>query len=543
MRLVCLLIFVIAQAWAGTWITTKVGPFAVYSEANAKETRQCAAELEQMRFSLGELLGRHDLTVRPQLHLYIFRNSPVEPFPGVSRTGAIVFVQGSAALTQENRKSLARILLEQNIGRMPEALEKGLQSFLSTTQINGAKVTWGAPPAVQERTPEWNLVHWLITNPDTYGNVRVLLSNMENGVAEDVAYQNAFHRSKDSLEKEVKVRSEKGSFSTIDAPSRPLSPERDLMIRPLENNDALLHLADLLNQNSEERYRTLLAAGVHKVEAEEGLAMLATRQNDAGSASRYMEAALAGGSKNGFAIVECARVEKDLAKRRSILEKAIEADPNFAEAHFLLAQQIENAAKKTEQLSIVVKLAPRREDAWVALAEALQGQQRWSEAAKAWRGAEQAASSTEEQHKLLAKRMAIEGERLDFEEAERRRDREAQERETNRLKQQAIAEVRAAEARIKPDPSASTANVIPWDQLSSNSLHAEGQMLRVECAGHRRRIVIRQANGKLLRLNVDTEKISVECGPQQQRPVSVDYEAKANARTGVDGNAVVIVFR
>ncbi len=541
-------------AWAGSdgggrgapgWNSTKIGPFLVFSELGVKETRARAAELEQFRFSLGELLGRRDLTIDPPLQLFLFRQPRTDAPPVTTRTGAIALVQGDGALTAENRKALARILLDRNIGRMPAAVEQGLETFLSTTELQGAKVVWGATPPEAQRDANWAMIDWLVTNPDTYGSFRVLLANIEKSVDEDVAYRNALHKSRSEVEREVQAYVRGGQFRTIDGPSRPLSPERDLAIRAVDPDDVTLHLADLLDAQSEQRYKALLASGKNRAEAEEGLGFLYARRNDLPRAAEFFSKAIAEGSKNAYAMVEYARIEPDEAKARAALEKAVAADPNSAEAHFFLGRKLADPAKQIEQWNAAVKLAPRRQEYWVALAQALAAQKQWPEASKAWRGAEQAAATPEEREKMMAARLAIEEQRLDFEDAEHRRKQDEETRETNRLKQNAIAEIRAAEAKVNQgsDPDAGV-NAVPWDQLDGAEQHVDGQMVRVECVGRAQRIWVRTADGKLIKLNAGAAGLpKLTCGAQPERGVSVAYSAKPNARTGVAGDMTSLQYR
>ncbi len=541
-----------AGASGQAWISTKIGPFAVYSEANAKETRECAAELEQFRFSLGELLGRRDLTIRPPLELFIVRQPPPDSGPLTTRTGAIALLQGAGSLTPAVRRNVARILLEQNVGRMPPSLEQGLETFLSTTELRGAKVTWGAPPPADQRDANWALVDWLITNPETYGNVRVLLANLENNVDEAVAYQNAVHKTPAEVQREVQAYVASARFQTIDGPSRALSPERDLSLRPVGSDEINLRLADLLNGGSQVRYLAMLNQGIHQAEAEEGLGMLASRGKDAAAAAEYFRKALDDGSKNAVALIEYARLEPNPAKARDALETAVAVDPDSAEAHFLYGQKLSGERKQIEQWRAATRLAPRVQEYWVALAKALQFDQQWSEAAKAWRGAEQAAATPAEREKMIEARLAIEGQRLDFEEAEKKREEEAREADINRLKKQAIAEIRAAEAKVNANSSAvDTTNAVAWDQLDAAGPHVEGQIVRIECTGRAMRLILRTGDGKLFKLDADPSKLAVTdprgatlaCGPQKERPVSVVYSAKRNVRTGVAGDAISVEFR
>ncbi len=532
---------------AGPWISIKTGPFQVFSDGGPKETRERAAELEQFRFALGQLLGLGEMHIDPPLHVFVTGGLAAHPEATVTRTGALAITQSFGPLTLETRQQVARILLDQNAGRMPPELERGLIAFLSTTEVHGAKVTWGAPPPASLRTPEWALVDWLITNPDTYGNVRVLLANLEKNVEERVAYANALHQTRTQVEAEVAAYLRAGQFRTIDAPSRPLSPERDLAVRTMAPEDVALQLADFLDAQSEQRYRELLATGKHKTEAEEGLALLALQRHDVTSASELLRQAIQDGSKNAAAMVEYARLEPDRAKSQAALQAAVSTDPNSAEAHFLLGQQASDPAQQIQQWTLAAKLAPRKQEYWAALAQVLVSQKQWVAASQAWHSAEQAAVMPADREKFEAARIAIEGQRLDAEEAEKRAQKDAEEREIRRLKAAARAELRAAEAKVGTNSSPSdAANAVPWDQLDgSQSQHIDGQLIRVDCSGPVRRVVVRTSEAKLVSVNARQEHSAVPltCGVRKPMPVSIAYTPKSGSRTGVAGDAVSIAPR
>jgi hypothetical protein len=293
----------------------------------------------------------------------------------------------------------------------------------------------------------------------------------------------------------------------------------------------------------------MLNTGVHKTEAQEGLALLAARSGDLKRAAELLKQAVAGGSKNAAALIEYAKIEPDPALSRAALEQAVAADPNSAEAHFLLGAKLTEPARQYEQYSIATKLAPREQAYWVALANVLMQMKQWAPASKAWRGAEQAATTPEEREKMMSQRLAIESQRLDDEEEQHRKEEAAREAEIKRLKDQARADLRAAEDKVNhgsaPDP-----NAVPWDQINAPTMHVDGQMVRVDCTGKTARMLtVKTQDGKLLKFTVNMGNLSFKnqvtplaCGTQDH-PVGIDYVAKANARTGAVGDLAVIEIR
>lgn len=526
------------------WHSAKLAPFTVYSDGDTKAAKQFVAELEQLRFSLGELLGIKELTIRPGLEVFLTRQTPA-PSLAITRTGIPALVLGPGALSPESRRLVVTLLLDQNIGRMPPKLEHGLTAFLSTTETKGAHVVWGAPPPAADRDLDWALVDWLVTTPETYGKFRVLLGNLEKGVDENVAYRNSIGKTPAQAAEQIQSFLNSGQFPAIDAPSRPLNPERDVLLRPRDADDMELPLADLLDPDSAQRYRALLHAGKDKVEAEEGLALLAARAGQTQQAHEYCSAVLRDGSKNAYALLQCARLETDSDKAKQLAERALASDPNSAEAHFLIGKQLDDATQRIEQWRAATKLAPREESYWTTLAEALQGQKRWVEASNAWRGAEQAAGTPQERERDLNARIKLETSRLDEEEKHKREADAAEKREADRLKQQSWDRIHEAEAKVRePDAKEVEAHAVPWEDLHPTPKHVEGKLVRVDCvAGKIRYLVVRAADGRPIRLALDSQIASaagLACGAGAGQALVLDYEPAADRRTGVAGETTTL---
>src|SRR5205823_4386449 len=94
-----------------------------------------------------------------------------------------------------------------------------------------------------------------------------------------------------------------------------------------------------------------------------------------------------------------------------------------------------------------VKLDARNAASWQALAEAYLVEHNYGDAAKAWRAAEQAATTDPDRDRYRQARVAIEQQRLDYEAAEHRRQEAEKQRELDRLKAEARAQLRATEAK------------------------------------------------------------------------------------------------
>src|SRR5205085_2614248 len=148
--------------------------------------------------------------------------------------------------------------LQSNSAQMPPAFERGLVEFFSTFEVAGIRITAGTPPAQPDL--DWARIHLLMTDPEYFGKLRVLLYNLRHGVADDPAYRNAFGKSFAEVEAAGKKHLAAGNFQTTQLSSAPMS-EKDFPERQVSESDIALARADLLaGAQSAAEYRKLLAA-------------------------------------------------------------------------------------------------------------------------------------------------------------------------------------------------------------------------------------------------------------------------------------------
>lgn len=356
----------------------------------------------------------------------------------------------------------------------------------------------GKPVPAAERDRAWARMHLLAVDPETFGKLRVLFYNLGKGAEEDPAYRNAFGKSKAEIEREADRYLAAGNFPTSEAPSRPMSVERDFPETPVAADEMKNKLAAV------KRERELLA---------EYAALLA---------------------------------KADTAS----LERAIEIAPKHAEPRFLLAQREADLAKRIDLLKTALTLDRRKASYWQALAEAHTTLHDYIEAAKAWRSAEQAAATPEERGRMQLGRLDVERQRLDFQEAEKRRITEENARELRKLKDAEIANLRAIEARVNQGGRPSE-KVEPWWNGPQAGGKSVGMLQQVDCLGKQARLLVREEDGKIVRLAVrDATQIAIAganqqalgCGKQKPRKISVEYFPKKDARLGTAGDVATIEF-
>ncbi len=557
-RLLLLGLFPILVAAQSHWVRFRTGPFELYAEPGAKHARETLGWFDQLQYVLGYMLGTKDMQTATPIRILYFKSAkecaayPAMPTIVEGRDRRAILLTADAPIPPDVFGECARLLLESNTGRMPAAIEHGIASVLSTIQVNGTHVTLGAPPPAAERSRDWARIQLFVTDADYYAKLRILLFNLQKGVDEDAAYPNAFGKSRAGMEKEVDQHLAGGNFQTAAVDGKAVSLERDYKEEPLLGKEVRLALADLLAGNqSREAYADMIRQNENVAAAHEGLALLALRENRKDDARQNFAAAIAAGTPSPRAYLEYARLEPDNTKALAALDKALKLNPKLAETYALMGRRQTEAAKRIQYLEKAAQLEPRSAARWEEMATACLEEKAFDKAAQAWRNAEQAAATPEEHARYEAARVAIDQQRLDWQEAERRRKAEEQAREIASLKKKAIADLRAAEAKANAGEGPAPEKVVPWWEGPKPDGKAAGNLMRVDCLGRQIRLVIEGDDHKLTRLLVrDPSTVAIlgggeeklGCGVQKPRRIVVEYFAKRNAKSATVGEVATIQF-
>lgn len=545
--LVLLLIPLIAGA-QDRWIQIHSGPFEVLSNAGDRPARDALNQLEQARHILGTVLGKPDLTSTWPIRVLVLRSGQPAP-PVLSRDSYISALAAGSTIPHHWLRECVRIFIDSNARRMPAGIESGLADFYSTLRADGTKVTLGDPLPPAERNPNWARIHLIVIDPAYYGKLRVLLYNLQQGSDPDPAYRNAVGKTPAEIDKEAAASLAAGNFQTVTVGGRPLDPRRDFVAEKAESPAPQIVLADL--KPARAGYDALLKSAPEV--AHEGLAFLALRENRTEDARKEFAAAAEAGSKSARAWLELARLDRE--KAPAALAKAAELNAAWAEPHVLLADIETDPGRKLHQLKIAADLEPRNAARWRALAEFNMAHNRYPEAAKAWAAAQTASVDDAERAQMRAARLSIEHQRLDFEAAERRRREEEKQRDLQRVKDEAMARVRAAEERANrgAPPPPPDRKVVDWWEGPTPNAKAAGRLTQIDCVGRLMRLVLQPEDGKPVRLLIrDPGKIVVmnpaseapfSCGPQRPiRTVKVEYFTKTDAKLATVGEVATIEY-
>lgn len=557
MRFLFLLLVSVGLAADDRWILLRSGPFEVYSAAGEKPARERLNELEQFREGFGNTIGKKDLKLVWPVRVLLYKKQTPVPAGRIAlvRDAYMAALSENSAMPPEMRKQLARLLLDQNTNRLPESIENGLVALFSTLEIAGTHLTLGSPPPPAERTRDWARMHLLTVDPAYSGRTRVMISNLEQSPDMDAADHNAFEKTPAQIEKELDDYMKAANYGTTMFSARALNPMRDFRVQPLETDASRLAHADLLFAAEHSQQARTEYTALHGPEAAEGLGLIALKDEKKTEARQLFASGAESASKSARLWLNLAVLESDAAKSRSDLHKAAELNANWGEPWRQLANFDSNPAQKIDDLKKATALDRRNVDYWQELARVATEAQQFGEAAKAWSGAERAAANDGERERIRAARLGIEQQRADFEAAEKKRLAEEEARNLERVRQQGLAEIHAAEdaARKKMNPDGKPIpNATIWmDELNGNA-KVEGALQRFDCLGKLSRLAIRTDDGKLTQLAVrDPAQIGISngekmmtCGIQKpMRRVQVQYIAKPDKRLGTVGDATTIEFR
>lgn len=537
------------------WVKFTSGPFEVLTDAGTRAGRETMVRFQEFRHALGQLVGEQDLQTPQPVRILVFKNAKGWTLPAPLTEGRdryAIVLQEKSAVTPAVYRELTRLLVKSNTAQMPPAFEHGLVEFLSTFEVNGIRITVGAPPQGSPPDLDWARIHLLVVDPQYFGKLRVLLYNLRKGVDEDPAFRNAFGKGRAEIEAQAKQHLAAGNFQTTSLSSRPMT-EADFPEKPISEADVRLARADLLaGSQSATDYESLLRDHVKVAEAEEGLGLLALREHRNDEARRHFAAATEAGTTSARCFIEYAKLEPDNDKATQALLRAAGINPKLEEPFVLMAQRDTDPRKRLAHWKAATERNPRNPSYWQALADCYLADHNYGEAAKAWRGGEQAAIDPAERQRMHQSRMAIEQQRLDYEESEKKRQAEEDARELEKLKAQARAEVHALEVKANAGGAKSDPKAIPWWDGPAPAGKLQGNLKQVDCLGKQARLLIEGADRKIVKLLVtDPGQIAITgggeqslgCGVQKARRVIIEYFPKPNAKLATVGEVATIEFQ
>jgi tetratricopeptide (TPR) repeat protein len=539
------------------WIALKSGPFQVFSSVGERPAREKLMVLEQFRETLRVITGKEDMRMVWPVHVILSKTAQQEGKPfALGRDARMIAVTESAGFSRDNLKELARLLLYENTNRLPPEVEQGIIALVSTVQIDGTRITLGAPVPEAERSPGWALMHLVTVNPEYAGRTRVMISNLEQTGDFEAACHNAFEKSAAQIQQQADAYRKAGNFGTTLISGRALSLTRDFKPVQLASDDVRIAQADLLYASGRVAEATTAYKALPGDAGSEGLALIALDQQKDREAQTSLQDAIDGGSKSARVWLEMGRLKSDADQ----LKKASELNPRWAEPYFQLAElnpaiDKENLEQRAALLKKAATLNPRDIEYWQALAKTDIAAKDFGEAQKAWSGAERAAANDAERESIRQVRLQVQEKSFDYEAAERKRLRDEREADLQRVKNQSEAAIHASEdaARKKMNPNGTAPpKAEVWYEEQNAGPSVQGTFQRLDCLGQGARLVIQTGDGQTVQLLMsDPSQITtggggdqtLACGPQKNaRQVVVHYTAKPDAKLHTAGVATSIEF-
>jgi tetratricopeptide (TPR) repeat protein len=229
------------------------------------------------------------------------------------------------------------------------------------------------------------------------------------------------------------------------------------------------------------------------------------------------------------------------------LLRAAGINSKLDEPFALMAARDTDPAKRLAHWKAAAERNPRNASYWQALAEAYLADNNFADAAKAWDQGAQAATDPAQRARMLEARAAIEQQRLDFEDAKRRKEAA----DVEKLKQQAKADLHALEDKYR-EQAPSQQKPVPWSDFPRPSGKVIGLLKQVDCLGSKTRLVVEGDDRKIAKLLLaDPGKVAIigggsqtlSCGPQKARRVTIEYFPKADSRLATTGEIATIEFQ
>jgi Flp pilus assembly protein TadD len=543
----CVLAAIAAQASAtgSTWIRLSSPSIEIFTDCGENTALGVLHRFEALRRAFDDF---HGAASRAPVRVFIFATRSDYLQYAIDRTAGIyqsidgqdqIVTYQEAALRRVASHEYLHLVMRHSSATLPHWLDEGIADFYSTISIGKTKMRVG--DEIEEHlsrlstqkwldaedlavgnpadgptfyAESWALVHMLTLAPAWKAGMPRFVKLLNDGREQQEAFSTAFGKSMEEALTALRSYVRKPAEVTLPAP--PVGDVETSQVTRLDPVDSTLALADLaLSADRGKLARSLfLRAAKNSPQspaAVAGLGSLALAESRKEDARRELERAVALGYRDPGAYFELAMLTNDNA----LLEKTLELDPKFAQAHFLLGVRETdsgNFQSAIQHLRDAIAVEPRRFSYWHAL------------------GYAQAKSGDRQGAGEAARKAAILASNGDEEQLAAALTQLAQEAPVVRGKKPAV---------ITP-PS--------WQNRKGDA-QAEGTLTSVDCNSSPVRLVLSTA-AKTITLHIQNPRevellnaggssATLVCGEQSQ-PVAVQYVAATGDITQIEFKHVII---
>jgi tetratricopeptide (TPR) repeat protein len=533
MRAIAAVVLCTALCRAG-WVKLETRDTDLYSDAGERTARPILNRFEQIR----QVFQKAGIQTGP-LRLRVFLFASPDEYRQY-RDGSDGFYQSAPerdyiamhAGPDASRVAFheyVHLVLRHSLAPLPRWFDEGASEFYSTMQIRKDGILIGDPiPAHLQRllkepwldavalnqvdrgpmfyAESWALVHMLNLSPRWRDAVPRFFALIADQKPVDDAFREAFGRTIDQALLELRGYLNQLRPSTlpitiaaVDAPHLSAMSAREAAIACAEL--ALAAKRPELAAKLVEKF-----APDAEIEAARGAIALAAGQRD--EARAHFDRAITAGSRDPSLYFEYAGLERDRGRSdTALLEKAIQLDPDFADAHFLLGVRDTDDKKfaaALEHLRAATRGHPDRSSYWHALAYA-----------EILAGNAELALPTVRRAMLSA--------------------------ETESERRAAEALLGLDQPHTPPKLAASVITPRSWDGLPADA-RIEGTLIEFDCSGPSIRVRDDAGNIATLKISRPSEirlihaperTLQFSCGPQNMR-VFVDYNAASQEVSGIE---------
>ena len=540
--------------FGASWIRIASPHFEIYTDSGERTARRVLTRFEQAHRVLSSIGGKAPAAVETRILLFSSARDyatvrPAAHVPAFYQSGPdrdYIVMSSSGELDRIILHEYTHLILNHTWGRLPQWLEEGLADFYSTMDatigapvephvMTLARTKWLTADQLASVTQKseyyneaaktgifyaqsWALAHMLILGDPYRGKLTSFMEKLSAGDPPDQAFRASFGRSWQDALADLPGYVRRGfRTAAIDVPP----PDQIVFseITDLDPASASQTRGEILllmgrDREAQRIYEELAERYPGSPAAQTGLAVIAMRDHDPESARLHFEKAIELGDHGASTYFEYAMLLRDTGANPELvtqfLEKAVAANPNHAEAHFLLGIRASDAERYSDAITHLrraVEVLPRQAYFWQALSFA---SYKLGNLGDARAEALRALNCASTDHELDMARAAL-----------------------KLTEEPARSPATSRKGVVTPDG---------WNNPKGDR-SVSGTLAQVDCEKDGARLHVLTDGGLLILRVVNPEKVTIRggparttlaCGPQKDVVVTVEYDSTVNRVTTIE---------